>query len=751
MTLVNYFSIGFGSDGFSETGTLKQAGTPQKLSPKKLSSSLNVTNLALRFRASANNPLTPAEKELLQRHSFLNASGLDPKQLEKPLTLEQSQALLKGLEDAIPELKLTKQEQAAVLPKASLQLEWPTLLDCWETLQNLHVKLQNHVISTVQHTPQNMARLYEDTLTLAANPQQLFMKGLAQVDPEMEALIRHIDQEGVGGEFEFLFKPLRGISEKPLSKGLEAFLKIESGHHPALRQKVHETLFNPSLWMQVPGFMFKSATEKLKVVVEMSESVGLGKFTQIIADEPTIPKQLKGCGTLLKSKGTPSRTLAQAQQFTDSLYGKDKYILKALLGVGTIGETYLAETKFYKNREGQPSKFNASSSSPPKEVVVKMLKENITPERISLERKAAIEYIQAFCAEDVDKDYYSKMVDSLYQGWMNELDFGQEYISAYHLAKDASRFKVANPIEVGYKEVGGPGVSLVAEKASGLSLDHLIPILELYRQSPKDYPRVLSERYGPLVSKYPWLQHPEKWIEELPLTFLSAQNEQTLFIPNSGRRIAHGDPHSGNLFVDFPGWEPNQKLKRSKTLKPSLTYIDTGLMTVRNQEEVINHLGIFLDLITGNYKSLAERIIKTAEYLPPQWSREELENELTKRLEKGLFPSAESLTDLKQINQIINRALRELRIIQNKNEAVFFKSQFQTLITFIQLSQLAGKDFKVIQRSLVDITRGVVLGMLRSPNPTFQTLWSSFGHLYRKPSRALRVLYKFIQDPSSDA
>ena len=128
----------------------------------------------------------------------------------------------------------------------------------------------------------------------------------------------------------------------------------------------------------------------------------------------------------------PTRTIEQAQQHINKMWGSNNYTVSKLLGVGTIAETYLA-----KDKSG-------------KEVCIKVLKEGINADKIAKDKEKFIKLITGDTPQDKLTDnqkYLIRNINDLAEGISKEVDFVNEMNAAKELKKYTKTADVVVPME----------------------------------------------------------------------------------------------------------------------------------------------------------------------------------------------------------------------------------------------------------------------------------------------------------------
>jgi predicted unusual protein kinase regulating ubiquinone biosynthesis (AarF/ABC1/UbiB family) len=459
---------------------------------------------------------------------------------------------------------------------------------------------------------------------------------------------------------------------------------------------------------------FQKAEQKEKAALLLSHlGVGPGKAFQILASDESIDPGIRKVLAGLKSSGAATRSLKEAQAMTDKLYGAGKYILSKLAGVGTIGETYQATA-----RENKP-------------VIIKMVKNGVSEQLLNEEWQLAQQVIRSAYLDSAKQKFQLHKMSNLYKQWISELDFQAEADNAKALAQDATRYKVSQTIEAGKLPGAKYAMSMVQEQADGMALDELMKLLTHYKENPSTYQRSYQQE----IAQHPWLKNPNLWMNQLADLYRDSFNEQIMLRIKKGVPMAsHGDPHAGNLFIQM-----NQE-----TQKLEVTYIDAGLVAMRDSKKAANHLGLLVNTMIGNSEVLAKMLVDSAEILPER-PREELIQEIKSTLDEKLFKARVNLTDAKYNSQLFDKLMQDKGIFIPEQETAFFKAQMQVLMNYEELAQLTGKkQANYLRDSLSDIVRGAGKLLWNEPVEAIRHLSPAAPHLYSEGRDALRNLCQFF-------
>jgi predicted unusual protein kinase regulating ubiquinone biosynthesis (AarF/ABC1/UbiB family) len=515
----------------------------------------------------------------------------------------------------------------------------------------------------------------------------------------------------------------------PLSPEINPFVEMFEGvvSHP---EEVKKTLTEPqyqkdclqlgtiragltSKTLLSPEFQRASQAERIGMLIGHL-GVGPGKLCQIMASRDDLDPEVQKILSTVKSKGAATRTLPEAQQLIDRIYGSDQYQLQKLAGVGTIGEAYLA---------------NRLTDRKP--VVIKLLKDGITPSTLKAEWRLARVITELSCKNPAQLPHRLNNIDNLYRQWSQELDFTQEAEWARLLGENARNFKVVKILALGSLPNQSAAISMVQERAEGVSLDQLTRLIQDYKTDSAGF----ASKYSDLIAAHPWLAEPDTWMKQLPGLYREAYNEQSLVRVGSGNRwISHGDPHAGNVFINF----------NPQTRKLEATFIDTGLTIVRDAKTVANHVGVAINTILGNSDSLARAIVKTAN-VPPGPQQESTIQALKEILDQKLFKARVNLTDQNYNNRLMDKLIEKFQLDLPPEETAFFKAQMQALMNYNELSQLVDQpENNYLKDSLADIAWGASKILWHEPVETSRHLLPAGQHLYREGSNALRCMYQFF-------
>ena len=454
---------------------------------------------------------------------------------------------------------------------------------------------------------------------------------------------------------------------------------------------------------------FKNMTREEQVQAIMENSnILLSKFAQTFSTDDSLPTEVSKIFKQFTSNCTVSRNMTQAQQFADELYGAGKYTILKSFGAGTIGETYLAKTA-----DGT-------------EVVIKMLKDGVTPERFAEDRAVFIKYISEFVSDPAEKEYKTNLINSMFDAWDKELNFGLEAQGARDMAQGAQRFNVAQTLEVG--SYNGQNVSLVMEKADGVRLDNLLEMIKLYKENPTEY----FSKYANEIEANPALKNPESWMNDLGTAYQKAQNEQAMFVGENGTRTLHADPHPGNVFIDF---DP-------QTNKPIINYIDTGNTVQRTNSQTLQDIGLSINMMFGNSEGIARSMMDGAT-LPAGADEEALVKQFAQMLDDRLYKAGVNLKSTQYTQNTINGIMKELNIVPNAGNSNLMKATLQRIETSRAINRVCGtSSSKAVD--IKDLAAGILKSFKVNPKETWQTITPIIKWAYKNNDQAMITFFQMI-------
>ncbi len=375
----------------------------------------------------------------------------------------------------------------------------------------------------------------------------------------------------------------------------------------------------------------------------------------------------------LRENCPPTRTIEEAQEHINKLWGSTEYTVSKLLGVGTVAETYLA-----KDKSG-------------KEVCIKVLKNGINAEKIAKDKEKFIKLITGDTPADKLNDnqkYLIKNINDLSDGISKEVDFVNEMNAAKELKKYSKVADVVVPMEA------KPGIYIM-EKAPGISVKTLVDYYECeswikwYKKMIKETPdkkylieglEKHEEKMKKIKSRAPEFEAFDltaAQIKKLLKTYIDLQVEQFAKIDKNGK-IIHADIHPGNIFINL------QALKSGKG--KLFTLIDTGNTIKLSKEQALASLKITSFIKNGNTKDLTDIVLQGAS-LPQDLTKGEAAVKIEKDLKKFFFDNE---TKIESMNMdtffaLSDNILRKHNIIPDNTQLNLNKAKISAKNSFEDL------------------------------------------------------------------
>ena len=375
----------------------------------------------------------------------------------------------------------------------------------------------------------------------------------------------------------------------------------------------------------------------------------------------------------LRENCPPTRTLEEAQEHINKLWGTSEYKISKLLGVGTVAETYLA-----KNSSG-------------KEVCIKILKNGINAEKIAKDKEKFIKLITGDTPLDKLDDnqkYLIKNINDLAEGISKEVDFVNEMNAAKELKKYSKVADVVVPMEA------KPGIYIM-EKAPGISVKTLVDyyncerMVKFYKNELKKYPdetwskpqlEYYEEKMKKIKSRAPEFEDFDmtpSQIKKLLKTYIDLQVEQFAKVDKNGK-VIHADIHPGNIFINL------EALKSGKG--KLLTLIDTGNTIKLSKEQAMASLKIVGFIKNGNTKDLANIVLQDA-ILPKGLSKEEALTKVENDLRTFFFDNKTKINSMNMdtFYALSDNILRKYNIIPNNTQLNLNKAKISAKNSFEDL------------------------------------------------------------------
>lgn len=403
----------------------------------------------------------------------------------------------------------------------------------------------------------------------------------------------------------------------------------------------------------------------------------------------------------LRENCPPTRTLEEAQEHINKLWGSSEYKVSKLLGVGTVAETYLA-----KDSSG-------------KEVCIKVLKNGINAEKIAKDKEKFIKLITGDTPLDKLDDnqkYLIKNINDLAEGISKEVDFVNEMNAAKELKKYSKVADVVVPMEA------KSGI-YVMEKAPGISVKTLVDYyncessIKYFKRYAKKHPD--TEWIKPTIEKYEEdmkkikSKAPEfedfdmtpSQIKKLLKTYIDLQVEQFAKVDKNGK-VIHADIHPGNIFINL------QALKSGKG--KLLTLIDTGNTIKLSKEQAMASLKVVGFIKNGNTKDLANIVLQDA-ILPQGLSKEEALVKVEKDLKTFFFDNKTKINSMNMdtFYALSDNILRKYNIIPNNTQLNLNKAKISAKNSFEDLVE-SFFDKKYGDKSWEDSSKAEMVATITS-------------------------------------
>lgn len=272
-----------------------------------------------------------------------------------------------------------------------------------------------------------------------------------------------------------------------------------------------------------------------------------------------------------KSGCSFTRTEEEALREFSSLFPEKGIKSVKKMSAASIGETFLVNCD-----DGTEEGVN---------IIIKAIKNGVSRDSLEEENNLIAHVINSIANDEQQQQANElvKMLNSLYGDFSEELDFGNEAHANSLLKKTLKRSKVAEVLEV-----SSDGRALTMELAQGIQANKLMTILKTYKNDleyreaiddmiseykldPDNFQleKYLNEdvyekrigTYAKILKDNPAMSEPIEIMRKLSNAEISSFCEQMIFvkkIDGSTGTIMHGDPHSGNFFINFD--ENNNKI-----------------------------------------------------------------------------------------------------------------------------------------------------------------------------------------------
>lgn len=358
----------------------------------------------------------------------------------------------------------------------------------------------------------------------------------------------------------------------------------------------------------------------------------------------------------LRESCPATRTLEQAQEHINKLWGSAEYTISKCLGVGTVAETYLA-----KDKSG-------------KEVCIKILKNGISAEKIAKDKEKFISLITGNTPADKlteSQRYLIRNIEDLAGGISKEVDFVNEMNAAKELRKYCKVADVAVPIDA------KDGI-YVMEKAPGISVKTLADYYTC-KGNPE-----LEAKIKAKAPEFADFDLSRQQIEKILNTYIDLQVEQFTKLNKDGK-VIHADIHSGNIFINL------EALKSGKG--KLFTLIDTGNTIALSKEQTTHALKLLTYVKNGNTKDLTQIILEDA-ILPQNLSKEQAVKQIEADLRKYFFDSETRLEKMTvdSFYTLANNIARKYNIIIADTQLNLNKARISADNSFFNLVDVLFAD-----------------------------------------------------------
>lgn len=443
------------------------------------------------------------------------------------------------------------------------------------------------------------------------------------------------------------------IFEKNLSKVIE---KLKNA-------KLEDKYSSESVYSKLESILF--GDEKINGILN-DNNLTTSQKIQKLGDENIFALKFKQIGSntddlarALKEECPATRTLEEAKEKVSKAFGK-KYEVEGCVGVGTIAESYIA-----KDENGN-------------HVVIKMIKEGISKEKINSDKEAFIQIIKNSAGKsEEEKDILIKNIENIAQGVLQEVDLANEKTAAEALRKVTQKAKVVVPIEI-------KDNMYVMEKANGISLQNLIKYLE-YQHKYNIHSKIgdkgdsfftnmsddIKQKLEEFIKLNPGLEdvgdisteEAKKLIEKYDDVLI----EQFSKVGEKGKTI-HADIHPGNIFIDMKALRNGEK--------NFFTLIDTGNVINQTPESAIRFLNLSNYIQNADVDNITNFVLEGAK-LPEGMTKEKAFEAISSELRKVFFDDKTSFGFVSN-DSVINLSssiMEKLNIIPGDTQGNLLKAK----------------------------------------------------------------------------
>ena len=424
------------------------------------------------------------------------------------------------------------------------------------------------------------------------------------------------------------------------------------------------------------------------------------------------------------------------------------------MSAASIGETFLANCD-----DGTEEGVN---------IIIKAIKNGISQDSLEEENNLIAHVITSIADDEQQEqaDELVKMLNSLYHDFAEELDFRNEAHANSLLKETLERSKVAEVLSV-----SNDGRALTMELAQGVQANKLMAILKTYKNDleyreaidsmiseykidPNNFQleKYLDESvyekrigvYAKILKDYPAMSEPIEIMRKLPNAEISSFCEQMIFIKkidDGTGTIMHGDPHSGNFFINF-----------DENGNPIMQYIDTGNVVATNSENVTNNLKFFLNYFTGDTDGMAEYLLNNCNNMVNNLdlSPEELKKYISEKIKDEIFSVnldgeeiGQNVTKFNEIYESITTLLNNLGLSINAESANYYKAQGMFLDAISDSTSLLGDSGFSVYSIIKDCPEAVVKMIQNNVNP-MELIKSVLSFVIKNPKESIGNMWQFV-------
>ena len=444
-----------------------------------------------------------------------------------------------------------------------------------------------------------------------------------------------------------------------------------------------------------------------------------------------------------KSNCSFTRTETEALYEVQTMFNDMGIVKLDKLSAASIGETYRATLS-----DGSVK-------------VIKMIKKGVTDESLNEEMLFVQKLLPAIAADGTEDSAEEsiKMLDNIYDSFHEELDFTAEATANRRLRESLERSQVAQ-----VRTVSDDCRALVMDMAEGVQANKLFPILQQYSSEPTfkqaidDMIAVYKvnpdnfdvsqytegvQKYAKMLKDHPALAKPLDIMLSLPKSLTESFSEQMMFLKNIDGNVGaimHGDPHTGNFFINF-----------KDNGVPIIQYIDTGNTVTSDAIQVVKNLKFFTSYFTGNTDEMASYLVESCKTLTnnKNLSRDELIEYISKEIKEQIFKfdsgetvsSGQRITNFGDVYTSMQTILKNLDLSMSPDIANYQKAQGMFLDAITTTNKFTGQSFDM-GLLIKDIMPAIKAMKKNGANPK-ELIKTIFKHIITKPEQAVGTIGQF--------